>query len=166
VKTPVYVALTVAAVLAAGCSASASTASGTFNAAPSRSPAPPSPSARPSPSTVPLAATAACKDVIAVIKNAESQAESPAKAKQAQTPDLNLTDLEQAELANELTGSAGAKITAEETAPGVTASLSAAERSLVSNGKTWHDWFGTSQGNAAAAKVVSALTDIQDDCGN
>lgn len=163
-KSPAYVVLAAVAVLAAGCSAAASSTSSTYDAAPYR----PAPSAavRSRPSPLPLAATAACKDVTTVIKNAEAQAESSAKAKQAQYPSLSLADLEQAELANELAGRAGAKIAAEETAPGVTASLSAAERSLVSNGKTWHDWFGMSQGSTAAAKVISALTAIQDDCGD
>jgi hypothetical protein len=101
---------------------------------------------------------------MATIKAAESQAQTSAKAKQQQYPSLSLAGLEQAEFANELDGSAGAEITAEETAPGVTAALSGDERSLVGNVKIWHDWFGLSQGNAAAAKVVSALTDIQQAC--
>jgi hypothetical protein len=163
VKTSAYLALAAIAVIAAGCSAQPS--SSAPPAAPSSELPTPPPSASPSSSAFPLAKTAACTDVLATIKSAESRAETAAKAKQAQYPSATLADLEQAELANELAGSTGGKITAGETAPGVTTSLYAAERSLVSNGKTWHDWFGTSQGDAAAAKVVSALTGIQDDCG-
>lgn len=100
------------------------------------------------------------------MKAAETGAGAQARAKHSRYPAVSMTDLEQAAFADELDGGYGSRITADESAPGATAPLRAAERRLVADGRTWHDHFGETAADADQAGVLAAVQKIGKVCGS
>jgi hypothetical protein len=153
-----------AAVLLAGCGDTGSaTATATHKAA---SPAAAHQAAAPSSSPTPaaLAATEACKEIGSTLTFVLHDAETRAKAKHAQLPNLDEQGLAAAYAADDLEASAQT-LAAAERAPGVTPGLASAEHQLLTASQGLYANYGQQVANTYQQQVLTELNVIGQDCG-
>jgi heptaprenylglyceryl phosphate synthase len=165
-------AAALAALTAAACSSQAATtapaavqavtpaASPVHAAAPTPKPAPKS-----SPSAVaPTASASACRTIVTLLNDTDTEARSQAAAKHVQFPKLTVQNLTEGYVSTDLQKQVG-QITEDEFAPGATTALAGAEDELARAIPVVYDNYGDSSANGAVAQELAALKTINGICG-